>query len=295
MFRGVPLPTEILQNSAPFFITARRTSDSKMKDYMNERWRSILAHNGLAGFDELWKLEAEWFEAPNQRRGGWSGVSRCELQLPEGGVAAIFLKRQENHGTRSLAHPVHGVPTFLREFKRIMAYRDNAIPSLEPVYFGMRTRGKDQRAILVTEELTDFVSLEDRVQGWLRNGVPERAERLRILKAVAELLKKMHACGIRHGCFFPKHVFVRIAPDGSVEARVIDLEKSRRHPLRVMCALRDLYSLSHYSSSAWSRTDRVRFFRHYLGIPRLNTYAKWLWRNVVKRSEQKRRARSGGS
>lgn len=262
-----------------------------MKDFTNERWRSILTYNGLSDFDALWKLEAEWFEAPNRRRGGWSGVARCELPLPEGGHAAIFLKRQENHGTRSLLHPVHGVPTFLREFKRIMAYRGNQIPTLEPVYFGMRSRGKDQRAILATEELTGFVSLEDRVLAWARDGRPPRTERLRILAAVAELLRKMHDHGIRHGCFFPKHVFIRINPDDSVEARVIDLEKSRRHPLRVVCALRDLYSLSHYSSSAWSRTDRVRFVKHYLGISRLDGYAKWLWRSIVERSERKSVAR----
>jgi len=266
-----------------------------MKDFVNERWRAILAHNGLAGFDALWKLEAEWFEAPNQRRGGWSGVARCELKLPDGGTTAIFLKRQENHGTRSLWHPFSGVPTFLREFKRIMAYRRHSIPTLEPVYFGMRGRGSDQRAILATEELAGFVSLEDRVQGWMRDGAPPRAERLPILKAVAELLKTMHAHGIRHGCFFPKHVFIRINPDGSVEARVIDLEKSRRRPLQVMCALRDLYSLSHYSSSAWSRTDRVWFFRQYLGISKLNAYAKWLWRSVVARSVRKSEARRSGS
>lgn len=258
-----------------------------MKDFVHERWRSILAHNGLSGFDALWLLEAEWFEAPNQRRGGWSGVARCELKLPEGGTAAIFLKRQENHGTRSFWHPFSGVPTFLREFRRIMDYRSHSIPTLEPVFFGMRGRGGEQRAILATEELAGFVSLDSYEQGWVRNGAPTRAERLSVLKAVAELLKTMHAHGIRHNCFFPKHVFVRINPDGSVEARVIDLEKSRRRPLQVMCALRDLYSLSHYSSSVWSRGERLWFFRRYLGINRLNAYAKWLWRGVVARSARR--------
>ena len=97
----------------------------------------------------------------------------------------------------------------------------------------------------------------------------------------------MHAHGIRHNCFFPKHVFIRINPGGDVEARVIDLEKSSRRPLQLMCALRDLYSLGHYTSPAWSRTDRVRFFRRYLGVDRLNAYGKWLWRGVVARSARR--------
>lgn len=261
------------------------------QDYINGSWRSILAYNNLSDFDSLWKLEAAWFEEPNHRRGGWSGVSRCELAIPGGGSRAIFLKRQENHGTPSLRHPIRGVPTFSREFKRIMEYRSKGVPTLEPVYFAMRNVGKDQRAILITEELTGFVSLEDRVQDWLKVGAPPRPLRQRILKAVAALLQGMHAHGIRHSCFFPKHVFVRLNDDDSVEARVIDLEKSRWRPFKTLCAMRDLYSLSRFSSF-WSRTDRMLFFKEYLNIPHLTPYAKWLWRNVEARSVKKNRIRS---
>ena len=73
-----------------------------MQDFVNERWRSILAYNKLSDFDALWKLEAEWFEPPNQRRGGWSGVSRCELMLSEGGVVAFL------SSARKTMAPHHG-------------------------------------------------------------------------------------------------------------------------------------------------------------------------------------------
>jgi hypothetical protein len=144
----------------------------------------------------------------------------------------------------------------------------------------------------MTEELAGFVSLEDRVQSWLGEGAPGRLQRRRILKAVALLLQDMHAHGIRHSCFFPKHVFIRINPDASVEARVIDLEKSRWRPLKTLCALRDLYSLSRFSS-CWSASDRVWFFKQYLAIPRLTPYAKWLWRKIEARSLEKKRIHSG--
>lgn len=259
-----------------------------MKDFVNERWRPILAHNGLTDFNALWDLEAEWFEEPNHRRGGWSGVARCELDLPEGGKRAIFLKRQQNHGTFSWRHPLRGMPTFQREFKHIMHYRECGVPTLEPVYFAMRTIGKDQRAILVTEELAGFLSMEERAQGWLEGGVPARPIRLRFLRAVAGLLAQMHAKGIQHNCFFPKHVFTRQNPDGSVEARIIDLEKSRWRPAKTLSARRDLYSLTR-QSLYWSRTDRLWFFKAYLGIGRLTPYAKWLWRDVESRSLKKDR------
>jgi hypothetical protein len=261
-----------------------------MRDFINERWRPILAHNGLSDFDALWKLKADWFEEPNRRRGGWSGVARCELALPGGGSRAIFLKRQENHCTFSFRHPIEGVPTFLREFRRIMHYRACGIPTLEPVYFAMRRIGNDRRAILVTEELTGFVSMEERVQRWLKEGAPPRATRLRMLEAVAVLLRKMHEHGIQHNCFFPKHVFVRMATDGGIEVRVIDLEKSRWRPAKTLSARRDLYSLGGHSL-CWSRSDRLWFFKSYLQISRLTPYAKWLWRHIDARLVRKGRAK----
>jgi hypothetical protein len=87
-----------------------------MNDYTAAEWKGIFAFNGLRTFDDFWKLEAKWFEEPNKRRGGWSGVARCELKLPEGGKAAVFLKRQENHITRTFTHPIRGLSTFVREF-----------------------------------------------------------------------------------------------------------------------------------------------------------------------------------
>jgi len=259
-----------------------------MKDFINERWRPVLARNGLADFDALWLHKAAWFEEPNARRGGWSGVTRCELAPHEGGALAVFLKRQENHGTPSLRHPLQGEPTFRREFRCIMRYRACGIPTPEPVFFGMRRSAGGHRAILVTEELTGFLSLEERVGRWLAHGAPTRPIRIRHIEAVAALLRTMHRHGIQHNCFFPKHVFTRAASDGRVEARVIDLEKSRWRPLKTLCALRDLDTLNRYSQG-WSRCDRMRFFKAYMQTDRLTPYAKWLWRAVASRSLRKSR------
>ncbi|MDR2219045.1 MAG: lipopolysaccharide kinase InaA family protein [Methylobacillus sp.] len=259
-----------------------------MADFISERWRPILAHNDLTDFDALWKHKADWFEEPNHRRGGWSGVSRCELELPGGGSCAVFLKRQENHKARLWTHPLRGAPTFLREFRRILLYRARGIPTLEPVYFAMRKVGKDERAILITEELTGFVSMEDRVQRWLQTGAPPQAIRRRMLAAIADLLRNMHVHHIQHNCLFPKHVFTRVNADGSIEVRVIDLEKSRVRALKTACVIRDLYALNS-ESQMWSRSDRMWFFKSYLQIKRLTPYAKWLWRTVTSRAIRKGR------
>jgi len=260
-----------------------------MQDFINARWAGILAFNGLGDFDALWQLEAGWFEEPNKRRGGWSGVSRYVVNLPEGGTTAIFIKRQENHRARLWSHPIKGAPTFLREFEHIQYYRKHGVPTLEPVYFAMREVDGDARAILITEELTNYVSVEDCVHRWLReNSAPARQRRREIMLAVARVLRLMHDNGIQHGCFLPKHVFIRENPDASVDVKVIDLEKSRWRPFRYYCAKRDLYSFN-YESLCWNLTDRVWFLRAYMGIPRLTPYAKWLWRRIKRITEQKER------
>ncbi len=267
-----------------------------MTDYTDEHWKEALSKNNLADFDALWSLEAGWFEEPNRRRGGWSGVSSFELPLPEGGSHTVFLKRQENHKTFSWKHPIAGIPTFEREFQRIMHFRRCGIPTLEPVFFAVRRHAGGHRAILATAALTGFISLDDRVRQWVNNGAPPRAVRQRFMHAVADLLRRMHAHRMQHNCFFPKHVFTRLNEDGSVDARVIDLEKSRWQFSRRTCALRDLYSLA-LGSLAWSKTDRLRFLMAYLGTERLAPEAKSLWREISAHATQKNRinAKSTGA
>lgn len=260
-----------------------------MDEFSADGWRDLLAFNGLDSFDALWNLQVPWFEELNRCRGGWSGVSRCELMTPAGEKRGVFLKRQENHGTFSWCHPLRGIPTFLREFRLIQRYQAAAIPSLEPVYFGMRDHGKGHRAILMTAELAGFTSLDVLATARCQAGLPEPRDRRRILEAVAALTRKMHRCNIQHNCYYPKHIFIR-ADENVVEARVIDLEKSGWRAFPVLCALRDLDSLNRHASG-WSRSDRMRFLMSYLEIARMTPYAKWLWRRLAARGHKKRRER----
>jgi len=260
-----------------------------MREAVTERWRTILAHNGLAGFDALWDLDADWFEPPNRRRGGWSGVSRYRMRCPDGGSAGVFIKRQENHDYRTLLHPLRGIPTFLRELRNIQRYRRCQAPALEPVYFAWRRYHGRHQAILITEELAGYRSLLEIQEEWQRQGWPPRAERLPVLHAVADLARRIHACRLQHNCLYPKHVLLRRGQAGW-EARVIDLEKTKRRWRRIVARVRDLSTLNRYCIG-WSRTDRLRFFLRYLGKPRLTPQAKRLAQKVLR--DVRRKSRGG--
>ena len=89
--------------------------------------REQLSASQLADFEGLWSLSSDWHEAPNERRGGWSGVSRHVLN--DG--SAIFLKRPENHLCRTLRHPWRGIPTFYREDLNILRLGAHQVGTVE--------------------------------------------------------------------------------------------------------------------------------------------------------------------
>lgn len=108
----------------------------------------LLQRNRLDSFDALWALQLDAVDEPNTERGGWSSVYRLDL-----GDSAYYLKRQSNHLTRSLRHPL-GEPTFAREFRNIERYRALGIPALQAAFFAQQAVGGERQAILLTRALT---------------------------------------------------------------------------------------------------------------------------------------------
>ncbi|MGB5717250.1 MAG: lipopolysaccharide kinase InaA family protein, partial [Gammaproteobacteria bacterium] len=141
-----------------------------MQDYSANDWPAMAAANGLDSFESIWALDIGWFEEPNQRRGGWSGVSRMEVEYPDGHREGIFIKRQQNHNTFSWWSPFKGISTFRREFQNLMMLHDVGVPTLEVLYFAERGVADDRRAILVSRELTGYASLEDCMAYWQQHG-----------------------------------------------------------------------------------------------------------------------------
>jgi hypothetical protein len=180
--------------------------------------RTILARHGLASFDALWAAQLDRVDVPNLGRGGWSTV--CRLDLDGRGY---YLKRQCNHRTRSLTAPF-GEPTFAREFRNIRRFESLAIPALTAAFFARRRLERmGDCAILLTHALDGWQPLAHWLPDWPAHPEPVRA---RLLAACGKLAGRLHAAGMLHGCFYPKHVFLRDGGD-TFEACLIDLEKVR--------------------------------------------------------------------
>lgn len=205
--------------------------------FTNNYWQQIFEDNGLAHFDNLWALDTDWFENPNYRRNGWSGVIRHELKT-DNGTIEVFIKRQENHNCRTLLHPFRGIPTYRREMQNIIRLTKAKIPSLNLVYYGERKiDGKDQ-AIIITEALLNYQSLESFFADKDNRVHADQINNL--MKITAALLFNMHAAHFRHGSLYPKHLFINQALD---DVRIIDLERLKRLPFQTLAIKADMERL----------------------------------------------------
>jgi hypothetical protein len=258
-----------------------------MNDFVADGWDGVLRANGLDRFEALWSLEAEWFEPPNRRRGGWSGVARIELPGPDGQSTGLFLKRQENHTRRTFRHPLHGEPTFAAEIRNILSMQRAQVYSLEPVYYAQRKLAGKWCVVLITRELLGYRPLDAWADDWYAADWTEsRQLRLQVISECALILRRLHRAGFAHNAMHPKHIFLRVDDRDGVEARLIDLEKMRRKPGLLRRTLRDLDSLNRRSRH-WSRTDRLRFLKAYLAASRLDAAGRRLWYRLAQRYLEK--------
>lgn len=229
-----------------------------MTDFIAAEDRALLERNGLASFEALWALQLEPVDEPNTERGGVSTVCRLELE-----GQAYYLKRQTNHLTRNLAHPF-GEPTFAREWRNIQRYRELGIPALAAAFFAARKQPGKSQAILLTRALDGWSDLYALLEQW---SMLPAAQRQAIILAVGQLAAKLHGAGQLHGCFYPKHIFLR-ERGTAWEACLIDLEKTRPLWFGRRDRVKDLEPLLRRVTRCWQEPDVRLFLETYLGSAR---------------------------
>ena len=250
-----------------------------MTDYLASTDLALLQRHGLNDFEVLWALRLDAVDEPNTGRGGWSSVFRLELE-----GKGFYLKRQSDYLTRTLHRPF-GEPTFAREFRNISRYQKLKIPALQAVFYGERKGNGQHRAVLMTRALDDWRDLESLLAQWPQL---EAASRRGILQACGQLARTLHAAGQVHGCFYPKHIFLRERREGW-QAQLIDLEKTRPLLFGMRDRLKDLEPLLR-RAGAWSEADVRTLLAAYLEQPADSTLVDtWLQRLVRRRREKEAR------
>ncbi|MCX5507992.1 lipopolysaccharide kinase InaA family protein [Pseudomonas sp. BJa3] len=250
-----------------------------MTDYLASADQALLQRHGLGDFEALWALQLDAVDEPNTGRGGWSSVFRLELE-----GKGFYLKRQSDYFTRSLQRPF-GEPTFAREFRNISRYQKLDIPALQAVFYGERKQAGQHRAILMTRALDEWIDLEQLLARWSQMAAPQREA---ILQACGRLARTLHAAGQMHGCFYPKHIFLRERREGW-QAQLIDLEKTRPLLFGMRDRVKDLEPLLR-RARAWSEADVLVLLAAYLEQPEDSALVStWLQRLTQRRRHKEAR------
>ncbi|WP_077046721.1 lipopolysaccharide kinase InaA family protein [Pseudomonas sp. KK4] len=250
-----------------------------MTDFLAPEDRALLERHGLGTFEALWARQLDAVDEPNTARGGWSSVFRLDLE-----GHGFYLKRQSNYQTHTL-HAPFGEPSFAREFRNISRYERLGIPALKAVFFGERKVDGEVRAILLTRALDGWADLDSLLQRWSDLG---EAQHTAILQACAKLAQRLHSQRQVHGCFYPKHIFLRATGDG-YEAQLIDLEKTRPLLFGQRDRVKDLEPLLRRAPE-WSEDQLRILLAAYLNQPQDSALIdRWLNRLTARRSHKEKR------
>ncbi|MFJ4372307.1 lipopolysaccharide kinase InaA family protein [Pseudomonas japonica] len=250
-----------------------------MSDFVASSDTALLERHGLKGFDQLWAVQLDAVDEPNTGRGGWSSVFRLELE-----GKGYYLKRQSNYLTHTLHRPF-GEPTFAREFRNISRYQKLRIPALQAVFYGERKVDGERRAILMTRALDEWTDLDLLLGQWQQL---DTGQRHGILRACGQLARTVHGAGQVHGCFYPKHIFLRERGDGW-QAQLIDLEKTRPLLFGQRDRLKDLEPLLR-RAPLWSEADVRLLLSAYLDQPADSALVNaWLQRLLRRRRHKESR------
>ncbi|PKH23939.1 lipopolysaccharide kinase [Pseudomonas sp. 43NM1] len=250
-----------------------------MTDFLAAEDRALLERHGLGTFDALWAKELEAVDEPNTAGGGWSSVFRLDLE-----GQGFYLKRQSNYLTRTL-HAPFGEPSFAREFRNISRYQRMGIPALHAVFFGERKVAGEVRAILLTRALDGWDDLDSLLQRWADLSAAQHSA---ILQACGQLARRLHGVRQVHGCFYPKHIFLRASGDG-YEAQLIDLEKTRPLLFGQRDRTKDLEPLVRRSPQ-WTPSQLRELLASYVEQPVDSPLVdSWLSRLTARRSHKETR------
>lgn len=211
----------------------------------NPDWEEPLRAAGLLDLETVTQREFDWFEAPNRRRGGWSGVTRIVLnpEAEKEKQKAIFLKIQQNHFYIAPNTYFQKRLTFERENDAMNALRPHCPAVPEVLLFAKWAEGGNRGSVLVTEAFDGWILLRD----WQLNEAalpkPDKPTLHRALEAIAATSRQINQAGWVHMCFSAKHLFVKPDGNGEFSAKTIDLEKTRK---RMCLGRRTVKDCSHF-------------------------------------------------
>ncbi|WP_416414295.1 lipopolysaccharide kinase InaA family protein [Pantoea sp. App145] len=187
----------------------------------------------MKDFNYWWNIEGDPKETKYFNENGFSSYARVEIDNN-----FFFVKRMQNHLSRSLIHP-RGIPTLIQEVNAINHLKDSGVKTPDIIFSSAYKSGGQWKAILVTKEMENFISLKD----WYNNINKEINEEMKnkIIREIAWTFRKMHLAKRQHGNCNAGNIFIHT--NGYVHAGFIGLENSKKRLTRSQAKIHDFNQL----------------------------------------------------
>jgi heptose I phosphotransferase len=168
-----------------------------MKLFLNAQWQKIW--QGKDPFAEAKALQGKIYRSKEGRR---------TLRFERDGNS-FFLKLHEGIGWQEiiknllqLRWPVLGAAN---EYRACLRLAELGVDTMQPVAFGERgCNPAKQLSFLITEDLSNTISLEDYCKTWISHPPPLREKRA-IIRKLAHISKTLHENGINHRDYYLCH------------------------------------------------------------------------------------------
>ncbi|MDH7500800.1 MAG: lipopolysaccharide kinase InaA family protein [candidate division NC10 bacterium] len=227
---------------------------------------------------------------------GQGSRSVCRFSLiRSGGQGDFFLKRHRHPSRREQLGEFLRRGRFLsgarREWEGIWQLRQLGMATVEPVGFGeLRRWGWEAESFLITEELKGAARLTEFIPQQFPPPLSPSllAEKRHLLRSLARLIGSLHGGGWYHRDLYLGHFFVKPKEGGNYELYLLDLQRViRPRWRRRRWMVKDLASLNFSAPFGWfTACDRLRFFKEYRQIVRLDRGDKSLIRRILRKSRR---------
>jgi heptose I phosphotransferase len=248
---------------------------------VNREFAPLLTRHALTTFDAIADYSGGQV-AKNVLRE--RNTTRLDLPDAAGAIRTLYLKRHQRPSVTELIKPLFRLTRPIvgarNEWEAILRFHEIGIATMVPVALG-EAQG---RSFLITQGIEGCQKLTAWMQAHrhsLHNG--QLAAFRDIATALADVARRMHAAGMHHQDFYLTHLMVPQS-GGTAPIHVLDLGRARFQPqMARRWIVKDLGQLN-YSADGVSATERLRFFKRYLGRD-LRSEDRPLVRRIIAKSK----------
>ena len=246
----------------------RRPSNTATPLVIDESVRAVFARNRVATLEDLCAL-ADATSLEKATLPSWRRRIAIRLQTDDG-PRTFYVKHFERPPVsaqlRRIAsgHAFRSTAGIERHWIQSLESAGIAVPGIAA--FAERKRGPWERSSVIVLREVDGLSLEK----WFIDH-PQRAPRV-MQTELAGFVARFHDRGFTHRDLYAAHIFLESGNAQAPRFRLIDLQRILYKPWRRRrWRVKDLAQLNYSTpTSVATRSDRIRWLKHYLGVRRLD-------------------------